>query len=252
MTLQKIIKNSGPTFDFTNYKVQVGTTVSTIINYNVTGYGLAVADSAVSNTIYDTGILPASGTITVVPGTPLTFPFINKTPAQYFDAIVLLIIDGVRYPQGFSSSPDNLAAAVQRTTPTNKNLYWADLYCMGLQNSPSSSSVNNLYMFGGTSIQSSSMLLNIHFSEPTLSSVSVTYKLSNYNYISGFTGMGTGTVVVPSGVLDFNLVPSPGMYDIVQRFPGTGYDAGYFKIEFIIDDPAYESLLPFYHWGRSA
>lgn len=251
MTLQKIIKNSGPTFDFTNYKVQVGTTVSTIINYNVTGYGLAVADSAVSNTIYDTGILPASGTITVAPGTPLTFPFINKTPAQYFDAIVLLIIDGVRYPQGFSSSPDNLAAAVQRTTPTNKNLYWADLYCMGLQNSPGYSTVNNLYMFGGSGIQSASLLLNIHFSEPTPSSVSVTYKFSNYNYISGFTGMGTNTVVVPSGVLDFNLVARPGMYDIMQTFPNTGYDAGYFITELIINDPAYESLLPFYHSGRS-
>ena len=251
MTLQKIIKNSGPTFDFTNYKVQVGTTVSTIINYNVTGYGLAVANSAVSNTIYDTGILPASGTITVVPGTPLTFPFINKTPAQYFDAIVLLIIDGVRYPQGFSSSPDNLAAAVQRTTPISKNLYWTDLYCMALANYTGYSATNNLYMFGGTATQSSSLEINIHFSELTTSSVSVTYNFSTYNYVSGFLAMFTGTTVVPSGVIDFNLLSQTSLYYKIQALPGQGYDAGYFKIELIINDPAYESLLPLYHWGRS-
>lgn len=254
MVLQRIIKNAGNTFNFTDYKVQVSALVTTNVNYFISGYGLSAAGSNYGPTLCDTAYFTPNLSITVVPGTPLVFPFTSAfIPKTHFDAIVLIIIDGVRYPQGFSSSPDNNSAAVQRITPTYKNIYWANLSCFGLNNA-GSSYTNNRYMFGGNGMFQSSAPLIINFSELTTASLTVTYKMSLFTYLEGFRGTVTRTATVPSGVISHQITDagdiSPGSTGNI--FPTDNrLNAGYFTIELTVNDPAYESLLPFYHWGRA-
>lgn len=252
MTLHAV-KNSSivANYDFIANPVLFTSNSAGTVNIVATAYGAALNASGLR--LWDQSALPLNSTNTLLSGQSVTIPFIaSNLPARYFDAIILLTVDGVtRLPYAFSNSPDNTEPS---TLTSNKILYWVDLLCIGQNNFSGNNNTANNYMFGGTGSQLSvNRNYFIYFSEPTLAAVTYTWQIRYISYNLGlnpYVYSGTNTAPINSlSHLAFSV-------DIIGQFfnNGGGFvynSAGYFEVTFSIVDTNYRSLLKKYHWGCS-
>lgn len=241
------------TFNFTSYPIQVTTNVATNITWSATSSGAVIAGSGVR--LWDTALLPASGSQLVSPGSPLVMPFSTANlPNVTFDAIVVIGVNGTIFPQGFSNSPDNDGSYLTSPTTANKELFWADLFAFGLNNTNGNPTSNGDYLFGGTPSQMGlATPIYINFANSLEVPLTANYKIEYYQLDLGqvgviFTGSST-------------LTPGSRRYLLDTRsFVGENYNAngyfpynykGYLKVSLTVDNTNFRSLLPYYHWGCS-
>jgi hypothetical protein len=252
MTLHAIKNSSLVTnFDFVNNPVLFTSNSTGTVNISATSYGAAL--NASGKRIWNQAALALNSTNTLLSGQNVTIPFIvSNLPAEYFDAIVLLTVDGVtRLPYAFSNSSDNTEPS---TLASNKILYWADLYCFGLNNNLGNNNTANNYMFGGTGQQMEANInYKINFSEPLVSPLSYTWQIRYISYTLGLNPyVLSGTTTAPINSL-FSTYFSG---NIVTSFNNNGggipyQTAGYFELSIVVADTNYRSLLKKYHWGCS-
>lgn len=246
----RVVVNPG-LLPFSAYPIQLTTTTPFVANYEVLSSGGVMR--SLGKRIYDTSILLSSGSVTIQPNSPLLFPFItNQLPSTYFDAVFLLSINSVRYLQGFSNSPDNVAAYSINYFLENKKMFGIFLKCYGVNSAPANYDTNNHYMLGGdNSLLNSNASINIIFCEPTSTSITITLKFTFYSVTIVAPTLTLPTAIVPAGTTDFAF-PTFNLY--ARYFQDTGYysidKSGYYKVEIISSDPSYVSILPFYHFGQ--
>lgn len=256
MTLKTIVANPFVSlqFDTIGRPIELTTTASTAVNWNITGYGNAIGDPS-RNHLYDQTILPVNGTATVTPATPLLFPFVGDLYSGIFDAIVLITANGVRAPQGFSSSDENAAPGgitiEDRPIPIDRNVFWTDLYCFYGTGAYGSAYATSPYMFGGDANSYLNVIpLNIYFSEVLSQPLTVNFTISSYDLIgtvASLVGTTSGSIVLAAGARDYQILADCNLQAIDAR-AFRGYD-GYFKIELTTGNSSFESLLSCYHWG---
>lgn len=246
----RVVVNSG-TLPFAGYPIKLETAIPFLVNYEVLSSGGLMRSSG--KRIYDTNILPSNGSVMVQPNSPLHFPFINiESLSTYFDAVFLLSINSVRYLQGFSNSPDNVAAYSRNIFLEDKKMFGIFLRCYGVNSAPASYDTNNHYMLGGdNSSLNSNASINIIFCEPTSTSITITLKFTFYAVGTIAPTLTLPTAIVPVGTIDFAF-PTFNLY--ARYVQDTGYYSidkfGYYKVEIIPSDPSYVSILPFYHFGQ--
>ncbi len=252
MTLHAI-KNSPlvTNFDFIDNPVLFTSNNTGTVNISATSYGAAL--NASGKRLWNQSALALNSTNTLLSGQSLTIPFIaSNLPTEYFDAIVLLTVDGVtRLPYAFSNSPDN----TEPSTPvSNKILYWADLYCFGINNTIGDNNTANNYMFGGNAaIMDPPNNYKINFSEPLVSPLTYTWQIRYISYTLGLNPyVLSGTTVAPINSLSSTYFSG----NLVGAFlNNTGIllyqTAGYFELSIVVADTNYRSLLKKYHWGCS-
>lgn len=256
MTLHAIKNSSLVTnFDFVNNPVLFTSNSTGTVNISATSYGAAL--NASGKRIWNQTALALNSTNTLLSGQNVTIPFIvSNLPTEYFDAIVLLTVDGVtRLPYAFSNSPDNTDPT---TLASNKILYWPSLHCFGLNNTPGNNNAANNYMFGGNSAQGSGGLSTgslpgavLFFSEPLPSPLSYSYTI---NYISYSLGVHpytfVGNRIAPTNSLFDNFFPNTNPESLFANQGFSPYSTpGYYLISFNVLDTNYKSLLKKYHWG---
>ena len=241
------------TLPFATYPIELVSSTPFVVNYVISSTGGAIR--SLGRRIYDTNILPSSGTIVVQPNSPATFPFITtQLPQTYFDAVFLLLINNDRYIQGFSNSPDNVAAYSSNYFLEEKKMFGVFLKCYSPNGGEGDYEVNNHYMFGGENSDLNALTyLKMVFDAPTPAPVTMTPKITFCDSLNGVIGptLTLSSVIIPTGSIDFNF---PGFNLYVEYFFNTGYynydKLGYYKVEFIPSDSSFVSILPFYHWGQ--
>jgi hypothetical protein len=245
------IKNSLSTanYDFIANPVVFTSNSNANLNLVATSYGAALKPSGFR--LWDQSSLPLDSTTTLTSNQSLLVPFIaTDLPAQYFDAIILLTVDGItRIPYAFSNSPDN----TEPTTPAaNKNLYWADLYCFGLQNQRGNNYTTNNYMFGGIEeFNEAATNYKINFSEPLAAPLTYSWQVKYISYTLGLNSYTlSGTVTAPVNALSSTYFSG----NIVQPFYNNNgstphFSAGYYEVTFVVADTNFRSMLKKYHFG---
>ena len=234
----------------TGYPIKLETTIPFVVNYEVVSTGRGIGSSG--KRIYDASILPTSGTIIVQPNSPLLFPFISsQLPITYFDAVFLLLINNNRYIQGFSNSPDNVAAYTRTYFLEEKKMFGVYLKSFGVSGLNGNNDTNNHYMFGGEQTPlNGSLNVTMIFDAPTLEPLTITPKYKFVSLQGNVVSMIRPSVVIPVGSIDYSFEP----FNLYGRFLDVGYNSyhasGYYKVEFVPSDPSYVSILPFYHWGQ--
>lgn len=245
----RVVVNPG-SLPFAGYPIKLETTTPFVVNYEVISTGRGIR--SLGKRIYDASILPASGSITVQPNSPLLFPFItNELPTAYFDAVFLLKINGIRYIQGFSNSPDNVAAYTSNYFLEEKKMFGVYLKCFGVNGANGNSDTNNHYMFGGENTAiNGDYTIRMAFDVPTSTALTITSKFTFYSLQGDIAQMNQPPVVIPIGSIDYQFPP----FNLYGGFLNTGYytydKSGYYMVEFVPSDPSYVSILPFYHWGQ--
>jgi hypothetical protein len=256
MTLHAV-KNSPlvTNYDFIANPVLFTSNATGTVSIVATSYGAALNVSG--NRLWNQSALPLSSVNTLLSGQSLTLPFIaTNLPNYYFDAIILLTVDGLtRLPYAFSNSPDNIDPT---TTVANKILYWPSLHCFGLNNTVGNNNTANNYMFGGRVGQAAGGLsINgfpgavLNFSEPLPAPLMYSFTI---NYVSYTLGLHpytfTGTSTAPANALSDRFLTTTNPDGL---FAANGFrpvdSAGYFLISFTVADTNYRSLLKKYHWG---
>jgi hypothetical protein len=258
MTLHAV-KNSPlvTNYDFIANPVLFTSNITGTVNIVATSYGAAL--SASGKRLWNQSSLPLNSTNTLLSGQNVTIPFIaTNLPTEYFDAIILLTVDGVtRLPYAFSNSPDNTDPT---TLVSDKILYWPSLHCFGLNNNLGNNNTANNYMFGGNGSQASGGLsINglpgaiLNFSEPLPAPLTYSFTINYISYTNGIHPYTfTNTRTAPANVLYDAFFPNSNPNSL---FAANGYSpidfAGYFLISFNVADANYRSLLKKYHWGLS-
>lgn len=224
------------------------------------GYGRAIATTGTR--IWDASIFPAISVQNLIANTPFALPLITTNlPTPFFDAIINVFINGINTPLAISTSPDNISAYTQSEVPSQKILFWTDLYCFsawnygfGAWNFAGAQTTNNNYMFGGNSRRGEENIpLIVYFDDVLTIPITVTYTWSIYSYALG--NIKNNTIVA-------NLIPGQSQYTVgsfnfgAELLAQLGFTAhreftGYLKITINIVDTNFRSLLPFYHWGLS-
>jgi hypothetical protein len=234
-----------------------GITASAPISINVAAVSTGRAIGGSGTRIWDTAAVPATTTVAVPSGGQFLYPLISTNlPAYYFDAIIVVNTDGVRNPVAFSNAPANKAAYPADVPPSEKSLFWTDLYCYGTGNALGSNTAANHYMFGGRPRQSGGgdSPIDIHFQEPTTVPVTVNWSYRFYAYSGGAIGpVTTGSASVPAGTLDQRLVNDYNGIGILGGAIGFGAayaTEGFWQLSLSVSDPSFRSMLPFYHWGQ--
>lgn len=201
--------------------------------------------------IWDNSLLPASFSRSLAAGERLNFPLTDAhLPSSLFDAIIVPVINGVSYPIGVSTSPDNIGVYTGDQPATDRILFWTDIFAYHSYTNPSPPQGNN-YMRGDEAGELSSPL-KIYFSEALISNLDVTYRMV---YVpSGGTNSvryvyeGTTSLIAGSDnyvLRTLNIIPEIYNRDgiLLPRYPG------HFLIKITINDVKFRSLLPTYHWG---
>lgn len=245
----RVVVNPG-SLPFAGYPIKLETTIPFVANYEVLSSGGLMRSSG--KRIYDTNILPSSGSVMVQPNSPLHFPFFNiESLSTYFDAVFLVDINGIRFLQGFSNAPDNVAAYSNNFFLEDKKMFGIYLKCFGVAGVLGDYNNNNHYMLGGNnSALNSGNSINIIFATPTIVPVTITPKITFYSVGSTSPTLALPSFIVPIGSIEF----SSSVFNLYGELLSIGYNSyyksGYYKIELVPSDPSYVSILPFYHWGQ--
>jgi hypothetical protein len=236
-------------YDFIANPVLFTSNSAGTVNITATSYGAAL--NASGKRLWDQSSLPLSSTNTLLNGQSVNIPFIaTNLPTEYFDAIILLTVDGItRLPYAFSNSPDNTDPT---TLVSNKILYWADLYCFGLNNNAGNNNTANNYMFGGIQSQNEQgIAYKINFSEPLAAPLNYSWQIRYISYSLGLNPyVLSGNVNVPIGALSSTYFSG----NIITAFNSNGggipyLTAGYYEVTFVVVDTNYRSMLKKYHFG---
>lgn len=244
----EIIRVANLNFDSSPSGVRAN--VNSVVNIVATSSGRVIGGSGTR--IWDSAITPATSIQNISQGGIFKFPLSNlNLPAYDFDAIIKVLIDGVLVPVGISNSPDNIN--VLSEAATDKNLFWIDLYCLGLNNNFGSPDTANKYMFGGDGTQLDRRIAyRLYFTNPTDSPLRIDFNLQYFSYSLGanIQSLNTGFIDVPIGSQEIVWLDKNIILDCYSRGGGLTYNtAGYYKISFNVSDFKYRSVLPYYHWG---
>ncbi|MFM2303503.1 MAG: hypothetical protein RLZZ135_912 [Cyanobacteriota bacterium] len=239
----------GLALNFSDFPERIVFQSPATVNLVATGFGRTVRNSGTR--WWDASVIPASSVINGVAGDVITLPFTKNFLAPYtIDLICEVFVNGIKYVYAASNSPDN---QVVLSPPVETNLYYLELFAMGLNNSLGSNSVGNNYMQGGNQTQGETQdPAKLFLSEPA--SVAGSFTISaEYIAYNGSAPLSTfvGTYPYLAGAQLVNVM-SP--YQLVRHyFDLFGYithtNAGYYKISVTNSAPGTRSLLNFYHWG---
>lgn len=222
-----------------------------VVNIAATSYGSALNVSG--NRLWDQSALPLNSVNTLTSNQSLNIPFIaTNLPAQNFDAIILLTVNGnTRLPYAFSNSPDNTDPT---TLASNKILYWADLYCFGINNAQGNNNTADNYMFGGIRAQDAALIdYKINFSEPLAAPLNYSWQLRYISYTLGLSPeVLSGNVTAPVNSLSSTYFNG----SLAAAFSSNGafvphLTAGYYELTITVADTNYKSMLKKYHFGVS-
>ena len=243
----KII-SSPQAFGLSNYKITKAVTSPTSCTYSATAYG-GVVIGASGLRLWDTNVLPASGTLSLTPTSPLILPLIDTNlPTTKFDAIIDLIVDGNSYPLAFSNCADNIAAYNTSQTIAPTNIFWVNLLRVRPNANPyPAESPAYDYYFGGDAVYydgfGSSQALKLNLAQPLIANTTFSYTLEYFGASSTSLTPTSGTINLTSATPTRNIV--------IGSFPTgqLGQPNGYYKMIVTCSDPSFKSLLPVYHFG---
>lgn len=243
-------------FDFVANPSGIANT-NAAINVNVSALATGRAIGSTGTRIWDSNIVPAFSTQPLPSGGQFLYPLISTNlPNFYFDAIIIVGLDTILNPVAFSNAPDNKLIYPIDVPPSDKNLFWTDLYCFGTGNSFGANNAQNHFMFGGTGKQIGGVNpLFVHFQSPTTSALTIAWSYQFYEYINGAVGTPTtGSATVPIGSLSHMLLSDTSLLNVLAAYVGFGgayASIGYWRFELTASDPTYRSMLPYYHHGQS-
>lgn len=247
MSAMKIISSS-QAFGLSNYKITKAVTATTSCTYSAATYGgVAIGGSGLR--LWDTNLLPASGTLSLTPTSPLVLPLIDTSlPATKFDVIIDLIVDGNSYPLAFSNSPDNSAIFNTSQTIAPTNIFWANLIRLRPNANPfPAESQGYDYYFGGDAVyydgNGSGGALKINLAQALTANTTFSYTLEYFGVSSTTLTRTSGTINLTSAAPTRNIV--------IGSFPAAqlGAPNGFYKMIVTCSDPSFKSLLPVYHFG---
>lgn len=250
MLHQNNIFTANDGFDFVNNPTIIETTAKVNLNISAVGSGRSIG--AKGTRLWDTNIHPANLVVAVSPAQPFVAPLVKEyLPANLFDAIIVLSVNGELTPIGVSNSNIDKNTYIG-TEAVDRNLFWINLNCFGLGNQVGNSSTDNHYMFGGTGKQVNSELdLILYLDSVLTTNLEVTYSVQYYTYNSGVFGLEfKDTVILDTGKLQYTLMSfNPASQNYNAGFGSLMDSPGYFKINVSTNDKRYRSLLPEYNWG---
>ena len=246
----RVVVNPG-SLPFAGYPIKLITTTDFNVDYNI-----EIGDRAYGNTgyrIWDTAILPLSGSRIVSSNTPLIFPFTTAfLPPCYFDSVSILSINGQRYIQAFSNSPDNAAGYNSSYYLEEKIVYAINIYNINYFSPPA----NRHYTFGGSTQRNNGGddSLFIYFDKPTRTSITMSIYVQYYSSSTGLylVPPRTYTFIIPANTFVFNTgsYMENNVAAIMGQYQFSTID-GVYKIQVTTTDSLYVSALPFYHWGNN-
>jgi hypothetical protein len=239
---------------FSSFPEQITFDSTGTVIVSVSGTGLVKGTTG--RRWWDSAVL-SPGSISGSPGSIVVFPFTKQFFAPYYlDLIATVTVDGVPYVYGTSNHPDNVVSTV---SSTNVDLYYLDLYSMGLGVLNGAIAVlgnnnaNNHFMQGGDpKTGNDTSIASVRF--PVSAAISGTLSISaTYYAYDGTAPISTFTksVAYTAGATSVACLSPLELYNHYNNNFNykTPWRAGFYKIVVASNNPSARSLLKAYHWG---
>lgn len=223
------------------------------LNINVSGYGLITGTTGLR--WWDSSLVTSSGVVNLAANSTLVLPFTTSflNPGYLVDLIAKVSLNGIHYYYAASNSPDNAVVSIPNA---DKKLFYINLVCCGYNNDLGSSSANNNFMQGGTGAQGEgNQPVTVFLSDVSIvaGSFSISATYVSYDNTSPAAGIFTKTVAYSANTSEKSICTIREMFLYFYNTFGylTYQHQGYYKIQITCSDPAYTSMLNYYHYGQS-
>jgi hypothetical protein len=240
-----------PVLNFTGKKFTINNSLNTNSTVNITfqsfGKSIRSAPTVGQSHVLDSTLVNAI--ITIPANSFYTLPLVtNNLPAYLYDIIVVPIVDGIKYPQAYTNSPDNYAAASADDGTVDVNLFWLNTRCFGSASTNAfgnNDTLNNYMLAGLIDLnRTNNPPIKIYFQTPTLVDKTFNWVVQTVRYDGVAVAPLSGSTTVPAGADGFTLQALSTLGTLIP--PPV---KGYFTISATVADSSFKSLLPYYHWG---